>query len=137
MQNGTDAMKDRPQPLREEHPSLTKDRNVEAGVRDSFPASDAPATTASQGVRAAPVTPADDRPLAAPADAARLTQAFPDAESAKLALETLVREAPLDRRCAEITSDSKGATLSLTLPREEGARVEALLSKLSQAPDRG
>jgi hypothetical protein len=112
---------------------------VDSAVRDSFPASDPPAPTASQGIRAAsPGSMADEAPLAPPLDAARLSRAFPDAETAKLALESLVREAPIDRRCAEILphGQDRGAVLMLTLPREEQPRVEALLDRLTEGQQR-
>lgn len=116
-----------------EHPGLTPKRNVESAVRDSFPASDAPATTATQGVRAVPpqrmMEDANASPPGLPADAPHISQAFPDAESAKLCLEHLVREGPLDRRCAEIRpgEDGRGATLMLTVPAGDRDRLEALL----------
>lgn len=132
-------MTDRPNPPRNERPSLTPDRNVEAAVRDSFPASDPPAPTAAQGVRATPVEHlAESTPLAPHPDAIRVTRRFADAEGAKLALESLVREAPLDRRSGRIEPDGAGAMLTLTLPPGDRARVEAMLARLADAgPARG
>jgi hypothetical protein len=85
------------------------------------------ATTASQGARAVPVERmmAEDEGHQPAADAATLTQRFPDAESAKLALEAMVREGPVDRHCAEL----HGAELVLRVPRADAARLEALLRK--------
>jgi hypothetical protein len=109
-----------------ERPDLTPDSNVEAGVRGTFPASDPVATTASQGARAVPVERMMAEDEGPPdADAATLTQRFPDAESAKLALEALVREGPVDRHCAEL----HGAELVLRVPRPDATRLEALLRK--------
>ena len=127
-------MSDRTHPLPDERPSLTPDRNVEAAVRDSFPASDPPAPTAAQGVRAADpeaLARDDAGPPATPWDAVRLTQTFPSLEAAKLALETLVREGPIDRRCAEIRHDGPGggAMLELTVPQADRSRLEALLRR--------
>ena len=122
-------MSDRdPKPMPEERPHLTPDSNVEAGVRDTFPASDPPATTASQGARAVPPEHLIRREAhIPPRDAVRVTHAFPDQEAAKLALETLVREVPIDRRAAEIIPDGMGATLVVTLSAAERPRVEAML----------
>lgn len=132
-------MSDRdPKPNPEERPNLTPDRNVEAGVRDSFPASDPPATTASQGARAvSPERMTRDEPHIPPRDAVRVTQAFPDAEAAKLALETLVREVPIDRRCAEILPEGTGAVLAVTLAAAERPRVEAMLRQQAGERDAG
>ncbi|MBX9698352.1 MAG: hypothetical protein K2X74_02890 [Acetobacteraceae bacterium] len=102
------------------------ERKTEIAARDTFPASDPQAQATTKGVRAVPPESlmADDAVAAGiPADAATLRQDFPDAESAKLALERLVREAPLDRRCAELS----GAELVLRVPRADAPRVEALL----------
>ncbi len=125
-------MSDRnPRPMPQEHPGLTPERNVEAAVRDSFPASDPPAETAAQGVRAVPPeTMAREDTLPTPGDAVRVTHAFHDAEAAKLALETLVREVPLDRRCAEM----QGTDLVLRVSPADARRIEALLHRASGDP---
>jgi hypothetical protein len=108
-----------------ERPDRTPDSNVEAAVRDTFPASDPVANTASQGARAVPMERLMAEEEGRPADAATLTQRFPDAESAKLALEAMVREGPVDRHCAEL----HGAELVLRVPRADATRLEALLRK--------
>jgi hypothetical protein len=119
-----------------ERPSLTPERNVEAAVEDSFPASDPSSATASQGARAAPVEAMMDPTTPSPptADQVTLTRRFHDAETAKLALESLVREGPLDRRCARIAPDGAGATLALQASRGDAARIGALLQGAPDGP---
>ncbi|WP_203070410.1 hypothetical protein [Falsiroseomonas ponticola] len=106
-----------------ERPENTPDRNIEKGVVDSFPASDAPAGTATQGARAVPPAAMMGSAAAPEADAVTLARHFPDAESAKLALENLVRAVPLDRHCTAI----EGLELRLTVARADAGRVEDML----------
>ncbi len=112
-----------------EMPALTPDRNVETGVVDSFPASDPAASTASQGARAVP--PQDMMDSAhgsqAPSGSVAVTTRFRDREAAKLALESLVREGPLDRRHAEISATNDQVTLRFEAPAKDAARLEALM----------
>lgn len=121
-----------------EHPNLTPDRNVEAAVEGTFPASDPISTTASQGARAVPpaqmLKGADDVPHGA--DCATLSARFADAESAKLALETLVREGPIDRRTAEMHPDGTGVMLQFRVPQADAERVNGLLQQRVGAPSR-
>jgi hypothetical protein len=106
-----------------ERPDTTPANNVEEGVIDTFPASDAVANTATQGARAVP--PEQAMRHAPPvADAVTLQRRFPDTESAKLALEKLVRAAPLDPDCAEIAA---GHELRIRVPRQDAGRIESLL----------
>ncbi|MBX9595059.1 MAG: hypothetical protein K2X46_11895 [Roseomonas sp.] len=107
----------------EERPENTSDSNVEKGVMDSFPASDAPAGTATQGARAVPPQDMMGGSHAHTPHPVTLSRHFPDAESAKLALENLVRAVPLDRNCTEI----EGLELRLKVPREDAGRVEDML----------
>jgi hypothetical protein len=113
-----------------ERPSLTPDRNVEAAVEGTFPASDPVATTASQGARAVPaeeMMQASSAAARVPDDAVTLTECFPDAEAAKLALETLVRDGPVDRRFAQIGTGDGGVSLTLQAPRQDAKRLEEML----------
>lgn len=114
--------------------AIGKDGTVETALHDSFPASDPPAPGPARGVRAAPAEAMmpDGTALDAPGDARTITRRFPDAESAKLALETLVREGPLDRRQGEITAEGEAARLTLTLPGEDRERLAALLDGLAR-----
>jgi hypothetical protein len=115
-----------------EHPEQTSEASVEAGVEQTFPASDPVASTASQGSRAVPAedmmhgqgskpTPCDD--------GVTLSMRFPDSETAKLALEAAVREGPIDRRCAEIALDDDRVTMRLEVPRADRDRLDGLLRK--------
>jgi len=114
----------------EERPERTPDRNLETAVQGTFPASDPLSTIASQGARAVPaediLTDSSDR---APDDLVTLTRRFADHEAAKLTLETLVRDGPLDRRCAEIHDGTDATMLEVRVARAEAARIEALLRK--------
>ncbi len=116
-----------------ERADRTSDSNVEAAVEDTFPASDPVATTASGGARAAP--PEDmmrDRAAKPQGDTATLTARFNSAEAAKLALEALVRDGPVDRRCAEIEHAAGGdaaATVRLSVPRADQGRLGDLLRR--------
>ena len=106
-----------------ERPELTPAANVDSGVTDTFPASDPVAATATQGARAVP--PEELMRDAPPTpDAVTLRRHFPDAEAAKLALEALVRAAPLDRACTEITD---GTELRLRVARADASRIDGLL----------
>lgn len=113
-------------------PEHQKDPNEQdAAVRDTFPASDPVSGVASTGARAVPperLLREDDAPHPA-GDTVILTQHFRDAEAAKLALETLVREGPIDRHCAEIRHEGEAATVAVQAPRSEAGRIEALLHR--------
>jgi hypothetical protein len=112
-----------------ERPELTSDNNVETGVEHTFPASDPVAATSSQGARAVPPGKMmDSAASSAGVHGAVTVQArFRDREAAKLALETLVREGPLDRRCAEIQPGDDAVTLRLQAPPKDAERLGSLL----------
>lgn len=93
----------------------------ERGVMDSFPASDALSDTATQGPRAVPA--GEDHPSKHVPDAVTVSRHFKDHETAKLALEELVRSVPLDRSATELT----GTELRLSVPRDDAQRIEAML----------
>jgi hypothetical protein len=115
-----------------EMPALTPDRNVETGVVDSFPASDPPASTASQGARAVPPEEMMDNGEGsqAPNGSVTISARFRDREAAKLALESLVREGPLDRRHAELVgADDDEVTLHFQAPQQDVQRLEQLVQK--------
>ena len=120
----------------DERPEATSDRNQEAAVRDTFPASDPPASTASQGARAVPAEEMMDKPGSQPHrpdDSVAVSQRFADGESAKLALEMLVREGPIDRRCATIEQSEGAVTLRVQAAGQDRSRLEGLLAKSSGA----
>lgn len=124
---------------RRERPELTPDNNLEAAVEGTFPASDPLSTIGSQGARAVPAEEMlrDDPPPARPPDdLVPLTQRFRDAEAAKLALETLVRDGPLDRHCAAIRREEGGAaTLEVQASPADAERIGALLRRMG-GPER-
>lgn len=93
----------------------------ERGVMDTFPASDPLSDSATQGPRAVPA--GEDHPSKKVPDAVTVSRHFKDHETAKLALEELVRSVPLDRSATELS----GAELRLSVPRDDAKRIEALL----------
>ena len=114
----------------DKHPATTSDDAVEAGVEQTFPASDPVSSTTSQGSRAVPpgemMHPTGSKP-ATPQDSVTISQSFPDQESAKLALETLVREGPVDRRSAEILGEGSAVQLQVVVPKADAERLRAKL----------
>ena len=111
-------------------PGAAPGRSAHAAVPDSLPASDPVASTAAVGSRA--MDPAE---LMRPQveirirDAATVVARFPHQEGAKLALERLVREIPLDRRGASIRCGDDGATLEVAAPGTDTERVAEMLRK--------
>jgi hypothetical protein len=99
-----------------------RDQDQERGVIDTFPASDPLSGTGTQGPRAVPAGAQHQAPPVA--DAVSLSRRFDNAESAKLALEELVRSAPLDRDATELS----GPELRIQVPRGDAARIEKLLN---------
>ena len=67
-------------------------------------------------------------------DAATVVARFPDQERAKLALEGLVRDVPLDRRGATISCDGGQATLTV---RASGADTERVAEMLRRCGGQG
>ena len=105
-----------------------RDEIQDVAVAGTFPASDPPASMAEGGARAVPpermMEGATPRPAA---DSVELHRSFPDAEAAKLALEGLVRDGPLDRRCTTIRQEGGRAELRIQAPREDAERLRRLL----------
>ena len=111
-------------------PGSAPDRSSHAAVPDTFPASDPLATTAAVGSRA--VDPAglmDGQGEVEVRDPATVVAHFHDQERAKLALEGLVRDVPLDRRCATISCDGGEAALRVTAPGVDAERVAEMLRR--------
>ena len=118
----------------QDRPDKTRDANVEAAVEDTFPASDPVGYTAAQGTRAVPAE--DMMPSSVAAQSAGLTSftvPFPSQESAKLALETLVREGPVDRRCAGMSQEDGHTLLRIAAPQADIARLKSLLESSPSA----
>ena len=109
-------------------PGAAPDRSAHTAVPDCFPASDPVASTAAVGSRA--MDPAElMQPQIEIRDAATVVARFPHQEGAKLALERLVREIPLDRRGASIRCGDDGATLEVAAPKADTERVAEMLRK--------
>lgn len=123
----SDSKQFQPKPVRD-----PADRRIDEAVEGTFPASDPATTGAIQGARAvAPeeiMRSAQEKP-AAPADAVTLQHRFRDAAAAKLALEALVREGPLDRRCAELVQEGEAASLRVAVARADAERLGELLRR--------
>jgi hypothetical protein len=114
----------------QERADRTPDRNVETAVEGTFPASDPVATIASHGARAVPpeemMHASDSKPQG---DTATLTARFDGMESAKLAVEALVRDGPVDRRCADVERAGDAATVRLAVPQADRQRLEEMLNR--------
>ena len=113
-------------------PGEAPDRSAEIALEDTFPASDPVAPTAAVGSRAV----APERMMEEshgtphrPDDAVSVTVRFRDHEAAKLAVETLVREGPIDRRCAEILPGDAAVTVKVQASGKDASRIEELLHK--------
>lgn len=114
----------------QERADRTPDKNVEAAVEGTFPASDPAGTTASQGARAVPPEELMHASGSKPqGDGAPLTAKFDSMEAAKLAVEALVRDGPVDRRCAEVQPAGDTATVRLSVPQADRQRLEDMLKK--------
>ena len=114
----------------EERADRTPDNNVEAAVEGTFPASDPMSTIASQGARAVPAEELmhgrDSKPQGS---TATLTARFDSHEAAKLAVEAIVRDGPVDRRCADVEREGDAATVRLSVPQADRQRLEEMLNR--------
>lgn len=106
-----------------------RDAKQDEAVRETFPASDPPASMTSGGARAVPAEELIDRPHPAVPGAVILERRFPDGEAAKLALESLVRNGPVDRSAAAIRHAGEGAALRLSVPPDDADRIRKLLAE--------
>lgn len=107
-----------------------RDQIQDVAVAGTFPASDPPAGTAESGARAVPPEEMMRAGSHAPVrDAVTLQRRFADGEAAKLALEGLVRDGPIDRRCAEIHPGASGAELRIQAPAADADRLRKLLAE--------
>ncbi len=114
----------------QERADRTPDNNVEAAVEGTFPASDPMSTSGSQGARAVPAEDLlhgrDSKPQGG---TAAVTARFDGMESAKLAVEALVRDGPVDRRCAEVEPAGGAATVRLSVPQADQERLGDMLRR--------
>ena len=124
-------MSDKPESPYRHHdgtPGSSADRSAKTSVPDTFPASDPAATSPVVGTRiedmAAMMDASDEVHVP---DSTTVTALFPDRVTAKLAIEKLVRDVPLDRRCAALSEESSGTTLELTISKSNMDRVTEIL----------
>jgi hypothetical protein len=114
----------------QERADRSTDDKVEAGVEETFPASDPVANTGSQGARAVPPEELMRGREAKPqGGAASLTARFESMEAAKLAVEALVRDGPVDRRSAEVEAAGQGATVRIAVPPADEGRLGEMLRR--------
>lgn len=105
------------------------EKQQDQAVADTFPASDPPATMGGEGgTRAVPPEEMMDRRRAPPPDAVTLRRRFPSTEAAKLALESLVREGPVDRSSTELVRIGKEIELRLCANPDDAHRLRGLLA---------
>lgn len=107
--------------------TMSTDAKADEAVKETFPASDPVAITGTRGARAVPVEELMAEPAQAPVSAATLQRSFATAEEAKLALEGLVRDGPIDRRLAEITGEGP-AELVVQVAANDQDRIRKLLN---------
>lgn len=101
----------------------------DAAVEETFPASDPPATMGNEGsARAVPPEAIMEKPHPRPHDAVTLRRRFATQEAAKLALEAMVRDGPVDRAGAELATIGREIELRLAVPEEDCHRLRALLA---------
>ena len=60
---------------------------------------------------------------------ASLTARFDSMEAAKLAVEALVRDGPVDRHCAEVEQAGQAATVRITVPAADEQRLGEMLRR--------
>jgi len=108
----------------------TPDQHVEKSVVDTFPASDPVGTNDISGARAtAPsemMSHGDQVPLT---DGKRLSFGFPDRETAKLAMEQVVRAGEVEDSRAQLDTDGGEAMLHLEVNSSSAETVKDLLIK--------
>jgi hypothetical protein len=106
-----------------------RDRAQDTAVAQSFPASDPPATTAGEThARAVPPQEMMGTRHRPPHDAVTLRRRFPTTEAAKLALESLVRDGPVDRDCTELAPQGQEVELVVHVAEEDCHRIRGLLA---------
>jgi hypothetical protein len=107
-----------------------QDAKQDIAEADSFPASDPPASMGGEaGTRAVPPQRMMDRRRPVAADAVTLRRRFPSPEAAKLALESLVRDGPLDRGAADLVAIGREIELSIAADPDDVHRLRGLLAR--------
>jgi hypothetical protein len=113
-----------PDPKKQE--ARRQDAEQDEAVAETFPASDPPASMAAGSARAVPTDGMMEQAHAV-AGAVTLRRSFADSEAAKLALEGLVRDGPVDRQATEIRNEGSGSELVIQAPPEDVDRLRRLL----------
>ncbi len=108
-------------------PGSAADRSVRVAVPDSFPASDRAAITPAVGVRAMDVAGMMEASRQDVPHARQSAADFQDHVTAKLALEQLVREIPLDRSRAMLSGEGDRTVLEVTASKADLDRVAKIL----------
>ncbi|WP_207540943.1 hypothetical protein [Sabulicella rubraurantiaca] len=109
-------------------PGSPADRSAKTAVPDTFPASDPVAATPAVGTRAADMTEMmDASDKSNVADPTMVSARFQDHVTAKLAVEKLVRDLPLDQRCATLSEEGGKTTLEITLSKSDKDRAVEML----------
>jgi hypothetical protein len=107
-----------------------QDARQDIAETDSFPASDPPASMGGEGgTQAVPPQRMMDRRRPVAADAVMLRRRFPSPEAAKLALESLVRDGPLDRGAAELVAIGREIELCIAADPDDVHRLRGLLAR--------
>jgi len=107
-----------------------QDARQDIAETDSFPASDPPASMGGEGgTRAVPPQRMMDRRRPVAADAVMLRRRFPSTEAAKLALESLVRDGPLDRGAADLVAIGREIELCIAADPDDVHRLRGLLAR--------
>jgi hypothetical protein len=106
------------------------DPAIDESVAETFPASDPTGHTTSSGARA---VSADEMlksgSAAPPADSTTITARFRDAQSAKLAVEEVVRNGPVDRRATQIRAHDDAVIVQVTASRADSERLVKMLER--------
>ncbi|WP_270937725.1 hypothetical protein [Falsiroseomonas oryzae] len=105
------------------------DAQQDIAVAGTFPASDPPSNTGERGTRAVPPGEMLGGKHAPVPGGVMLKRRFPSAEAAKLALEGLVRDGPVDRDAAELHPEGEAVELRLVAPPGDAERLRVLLAR--------
>jgi hypothetical protein len=108
----------------------TEERAQDKAVAETFPASDPPASMGGEGhARAVPPEEMMAAQHKRPHDAVTLRRRFPTTEAAKLAVESVVRDGPVDRSCTEMVAKDREVEVLLHVPEEDCHRIRSLLAR--------
>jgi hypothetical protein len=103
------------------------DAKQDKAAKESFPASDPPASMTSGKPRAVPVEEILSSEAPPVHGAVDISRRFEDMEAAKLALEKIVRDGPADRASTELRDVNGGVELRIAAPPANAGRLRKLL----------